>query len=83
MRTNSRPATGKRRTRAPGRWTRLLTSTALATAAVITVTSGQFPGLRPTAPVADQAGDFDAEKAEQIRTEQCRLNFVPRKGAPR
>lgn len=73
--------------RAPGRWTRLLTTTALATATAIAITGGQLPRLdrQQTAATADDPTVptlFDLENAQQVRKDQCLLNGVLRKGGP-
>lgn len=76
MRTNAPLA----QRRGPGRWSRLLTSTALATAAAIAVSGGQLPSLA-TAPVASpDLSAYDLENAAQVREDQCRLGYVLRKG---
>ncbi|MGW6910816.1 polymorphic toxin-type HINT domain-containing protein [Streptomyces sp. NPDC054940] len=88
MRTNARPAARRRRTifRTRGGWSRLLTTTALATATAIAVTSGQLPTPAPrqTATVADNPADtpFDLTNAQRVREEQCLLSGVLRKGGP-
>ncbi|MCX4971328.1 polymorphic toxin-type HINT domain-containing protein [Streptomyces sp. NBC_00620] len=73
--------------RAPGKWSRLLTTTALATATAIAITGGQLPSLDrqqaaattddPTVPTL-----FDLENTQQVREDQCLLNGVLRKGGP-
>ncbi|WP_405930981.1 polymorphic toxin type 27 domain-containing protein [Streptomyces sp. NBC_00827] len=73
--------------RAPGRWSRLLTSTALATATAIAITGGQLPSLdrQQTAATADDPTVptlFDLENTQQVRQDQCLLNGVLRKGGP-
>lgn len=73
--------------RAPGRWSRLLTTTALATATAIAVTGGQLPSLdrQQSAATADDPTVptlFDLENAQQVREDQCLLNGVSRKGGP-
>jgi hypothetical protein len=72
---------------APGGWTRFLTSTALATAAVVAVTGGQLPALpdfdQSTATAADDPGvPFDLDQAAQVRQDQCLLGRALRKGGP-
>ncbi|KUO16635.1 polymorphic toxin type 27 domain-containing protein [Streptomyces dysideae] len=87
MRTHARPAARRRRTifRTRGGWSRLLTTTALATA--IAVTGGQLPSpaQQQTATVADvptTTTPFDLAGAARIREEQCLLNSALRKGGP-
>ncbi|MFE9439110.1 polymorphic toxin-type HINT domain-containing protein [Streptomyces sp. NPDC006602] len=91
MRTHARPASRSRRTisRTPGRWSRLLTATALATATAVAITGGQLPGLtqnsqnQQTAASADDPGTpFDLDKAAQVREDQCLLGAVLRRGGP-
>ncbi len=87
MRTNARLASRRRRTifGAPGRWSRFLTTTALATATAIAVTGGQLPNVEQnTASTAEAASDalFDLKNAAQVRQDQCRLNYVLRRGGP-
>ncbi|GHG97922.1 Hint domain-containing protein [Streptomyces lanatus] len=89
MRTHARPAALSRRTifRRPGGWTRFLTTTALATATVIAMTSGQLPvpAQQQAAATADEptlTTPFDLAGAARIREEQCLLSSALRKGGP-
>ncbi|GAV40758.1 hypothetical protein Saa2_03653 [Streptomyces acidiscabies] len=71
-----------------GRWSRLVTATALATATAIAVTGGQLPDTAPQKTAATAAADddpgipFDLEGAAQTRKDQCLLGGVLRKGGP-
>ncbi|MDQ0774426.1 hypothetical protein QF026_002892 [Streptomyces aurantiacus] len=89
MPTHALPTFRRRRNRppTPGRRSRVLTlATALATAAVIAVTGGQLPDLTgPAASTADEPGTataFDPAQAAKVREDQCRLDYVLRKGGP-
>ncbi|MFJ8947914.1 polymorphic toxin-type HINT domain-containing protein [Streptomyces sp. NPDC102395] len=66
------------------RWV-LGTTTALATASVLAVTSGQLPNIAPTASAADEPASgtpFDPDKTAQVREDQCLLGRVLRTGGP-
>ncbi|MEU3521185.1 Hint domain-containing protein [Streptomyces sp. NPDC006654] len=65
----------------------LTTATALGTAAVIAVTGGHLPDIaEPAAAVSATTGDtgtaVDLKQAAQLREDQCRLDYVLRKGGP-
>lgn len=71
--------------RSSGVWSGLLgTATALGTAAVIAVTGGHLPDItnstEPTA--ATTATSDDLKQAAQLREDECRLDYVLRKGGP-
>ncbi|MFG2980792.1 polymorphic toxin-type HINT domain-containing protein [Streptomyces sp. NPDC048258] len=77
MRTNAQPP----RRRRFGNWTSFLTTTAVATAAAVTLTgSGVQPldGLRSAA--AAEPAPYDLEAAQKVREAQCLLGNVLRKG---
>ncbi|MFG3284808.1 hypothetical protein [Streptomyces sp. NPDC048111] len=76
-------APGARRRRHLGNWSKLLASTALATALATTVSgSGLQPPFtaRDTAAAVDVPPGFDLDAAAKVRQDQCRLDFVLRKG---
>ncbi|MFJ3925787.1 polymorphic toxin-type HINT domain-containing protein [Streptomyces sp. NPDC090022] len=78
MRKNAQPS----RRRHSGTWTRLLTTTALATAAAVTFAgSGVQPldGARSAATAADPA-PYNLDAAQKVREAQCLLGNVLRKG---
>ncbi|PJN00422.1 hypothetical protein CG740_24865 [Streptomyces sp. CB01201] len=80
MRTH---APGARRRRHLGNWSKLLASTALATALATTVSgSGLQPPLaiQNAAAVTGPPAGFDLDAAAKVRQDQCRLDFVLRKG---
>ncbi|MEU0369966.1 hypothetical protein ABZ070_06815 [Streptomyces sp. NPDC006283] len=82
MRTDSPPG---RRPGSVGRWSRLITSTALTTALAVTLTGNQLPAPAPapqldTAAASDEPSAFDLEAAATTRAEQCLLNLMLRKG---
>ncbi|MFD9519379.1 polymorphic toxin-type HINT domain-containing protein [Streptomyces sp. NPDC059979] len=78
MRKNAQPP----RRRRIGTWTRFLTTTAVATAAAVTMTSSgvqPITGLRSAAAAADPV-PYDLETARKVREAQCLLGNVLRKG---
>ncbi|WP_055588192.1 polymorphic toxin type 27 domain-containing protein [Streptacidiphilus griseoplanus] len=79
MRTNAPP----RRRRTRGALSRLLATTALVTAAAVTMSGVNAPALPPVA--ATTTGEtvaFDPAAAASLREAQCRLGLVLRKGGP-
>ncbi|WP_329462967.1 hypothetical protein [Streptomyces sp. NBC_01431] len=66
-----------------GSWSKLLASTALATSVAITVTgSGVQPlaGAQNIAAADEPPAGYDLDAAAKVRQDQCRLDFVLRKG---
>ncbi|MFG3047978.1 polymorphic toxin type 27 domain-containing protein [Streptomyces sp. NPDC048241] len=81
-------ASGSARRSAAGRrfggWSRFLATTTLATSVAVAVAGSgvqPLPHVAPAAASADApAGTYDLEAAAQVRADQCRLDFVLRKG---
>ncbi|MET9428747.1 hypothetical protein [Streptomyces sp. NPDC003036] len=72
-----------RRAATGGRWTRLFSLTALATALAVAVTGNQLPPVQQhqmeTVAEAEPTG-YDLDAAATMRAEQCLLNLMLRKG---
>ncbi|WP_073754420.1 hypothetical protein [Streptomyces sp. CB03234] len=79
MRTNAPPP----RRHISGRWTRLLSATALATALAVSVTGNQLPSLHAPVQLAadiDEPLGYDLDNAAQVRADQCTMSLMLRKG---
>ncbi|RPK57792.1 hypothetical protein EES43_20815 [Streptomyces sp. ADI96-02] len=75
------PSPGRRRPR--GSWSRLLTTTALATALTVVVTGNPLPpppAERIELAAVPETSGYDLDAAAETRAEQCLLNLMLRKG---